>query len=274
MNDEKRDRRGEPPEFWKRRRRVFETKLPTAHKLYLLAMVDYCGDDGEGFPSNAQMAEDLSMSDRQVRSIAGDLIGVGAINRFQGLKPTLNIEIRWDVITPTLFIPGKGQNSQRGRKYTSTPNRAEEHFHPPGSTLPPSPEEHFHPGRKYTSTGTQREHKGNASKNTKGDSEGSKPGKFDPRKVALPLTLNTPAFRESWVEWCDARAEMRKPLSRRAVDKQLKLLARFTESEAIAAIDSSIASTHQGLFPKKLARNGQSGPFTHGATAQLLRGAS
>jgi hypothetical protein len=73
-------------------------------------------------------------------------------------------------------------------------------------------------------------------------------------EAALPKSLATEQFNLKWQEWLAYRKEKRKPVSKRAAEKQLATLESHGEAVAIAAIDQAIASDWQGLFPEKLRR--------------------
>lgn len=71
--------------------------------------------------------------------------------------------------------------------------------------------------------------------------------------VAIPDELNTTEFRRKWEEWCLYRKEKRKKVSPRAAKQQLKELSEHGVAVAVRAIEVSIASDWQGLFPDKIA---------------------
>ena len=74
---------------------------------------------------------------------------------------------------------------------------------------------------------------------------------FDPSLVPIPERLRVPAFLDAWRDWIAARREKRRPLTKRAVDEQLKQLAEVGSDAAVKAIRKSIANDWQGLFPKQ-----------------------
>ena len=71
-----------------------------------------------------------------------------------------------------------------------------------------------------------------------------------PEEVEIPSSLDTPQFRQSWVEWCAYRAKKGKRVSEYAASRQLTKLARAGPAAAAWAIEQSIASDYQGLFPE------------------------
>ena len=55
----------------------------------------------------------------------------------------------------------------------------------------------------------------------------------------------------AWVEWVEFRKGKRKPISKAAATKQLKILEAFSFEDQQAIIDQSITNDYQGLFPLK-----------------------
>ena len=73
---------------------------------------------------------------------------------------------------------------------------------------------------------------------------------FDPALAPIPVELATPEFRDVWRDWISARRERGKPLTKRAVDEQLKQFAAVGPDAAVKAIRKSIANDWQGVFPE------------------------
>lgn len=68
--------------------------------------------------------------------------------------------------------------------------------------------------------------------------------------AAIPSRLQVPKFMDAWKEWLAFRAK-RKSMSYEAATKQLATLAEYGVDVAVKAINASIASDWQGLFPDK-----------------------
>jgi hypothetical protein len=79
--------------------------------------------------------------------------------------------------------------------------------------------------------------------------------KFDASKVVLPI--QSEAFREAWLLWCQHRTEIKKPLKPTSCDQQLKQLADWGEARAIAAIRYTVAKGWQGIQEPDAKRNGK-----------------
>lgn len=74
----------------------------------------------------------------------------------------------------------------------------------------------------------------------------------------LPDHLQTPAFREKWKEWENyRRTVVRKTISPAAFRKMKTLLEKLDQTEAIEAINTSIANDWRGLFPTKNTSQGK-----------------
>ena len=69
------------------------------------------------------------------------------------------------------------------------------------------------------------------------------------KDVVFPENLNTEKFIQVWAEWTRYRIASRHKLTPITIEKQLELLAKFSETEAIIAINKSIQNGWQGLFP-------------------------
>ena len=79
-------------------------------------------------------------------------------------------------------------------------------------------------------------------------------------ETLLPPELGE-SFRETWLEWCQYRREIRKPVTETAANRQLKKLAAWGPDQAAASIDQSISNTWTGLFePKDNGKPGRTEP--------------
>jgi len=90
-----------------------------------------------------------------------------------------------------------------------------------------------------------------------------KPKKFDPLEV-VPEAINVKA----WREWAEFRKEKRKPISKAAAPKQLKLLAKYPYEVQQDIVNSSIQNDYQGLFEPKGMANAQQNRYAKNSHAQ------
>ena len=77
--------------------------------------------------------------------------------------------------------------------------------------------------------------------------EGDSGKGFDPLKVLIPDSLESPAFRNAWSSWVRHRKEIRKPLKETMTAGQLKEMVAMGSQRAIAAIEFTISKGWQGL---------------------------
>lgn len=80
--------------------------------------------------------------------------------------------------------------------------------------------------------------------------------RFDPLAIALPESINTPAFREAWANWCKHRMEIKRPLTKTATDGQIAKFAAMGHDRALAAVQHSTANGWQGVFEPREDRSG------------------
>lgn len=86
--------------------------------------------------------------------------------------------------------------------------------------------------------------------------EGCKKGeKKNISNKEIQYAFDLPEFKIVFDEWIQFRHQKKKPLTALAIKKQNELLQRFTVTEAIEMINSSIIGDYQGLFPLKNKKN-------------------
>ena len=84
----------------------------------------------------------------------------------------------------------------------------------------------------------------------------AKTPKFDPLSIKVPPPLRTDRFRGAWRDWCQHRREIKKPLTPTATTQQIRRLAEWGESRAVAAINHTVAMGWTGLREPDVPRNG------------------
>lgn len=107
------------------------------------------------------------------------------------------------------------------------------------------------PPNRGTPTGTRTgtyKNKGKRKEENKGD------------PPEIPENLNTSEFRSLWEAWVSYRKESKKPLTPSTVKAQLSKLSKVGPEAAKAAIEASICSGWQGLFPEKFSVTPQPKP--------------
>ncbi len=82
--------------------------------------------------------------------------------------------------------------------------------------------------------------------------------RFAAASMLLPQSLDTPAFREAWQQWCSHRSKKRQGLKEHTAKLQLDELAAMGLDRAVAAIMFSIRQGYTGIFEEKKSGPGQS----------------
>lgn len=83
----------------------------------------------------------------------------------------------------------------------------------------------------------------------------------------LPVTLDTPEFRETWAKWVQHRKEINKKLTPTAVGQQWKHLAELGLQKATDAILHSISQGYTGIYEDN--KKGKSNGSTTGNTRKV-----
>lgn len=81
-----------------------------------------------------------------------------------------------------------------------------------------------------------------------------KPPKEEP--IQIPPALDTPEFRQAWLNWQQHLREKKKPPTPTAQRQQLRKLAALGQERAIAALEHSTAANYQGVFEPTPTGNG------------------
>lgn len=76
---------------------------------------------------------------------------------------------------------------------------------------------------------------------------------------AIPESLDTPAFRQCWKDFIDHRKSIRKPLSPKAAELNLKKCLDMGHDAALVAIEQTIANGWTGIFEPKNTTPGVNG---------------
>jgi hypothetical protein len=79
-----------------------------------------------------------------------------------------------------------------------------------------------------------------------------------PKKVTqikVDHAFQSDEFRDAWQAWQTHRREIKKPMTETSAGMLMKKLGKMGESNAIAAIEQSIASGWQGVFEPKTSNN-------------------
>lgn len=80
---------------------------------------------------------------------------------------------------------------------------------------------------------------------------GKSPSNFDASKQPLPPSIDTPAMREAWNDWCEDKRSRGKKITEGACKRQFRQLVRWGPAKGVIAIENAIASGWSGLFEPK-----------------------
>lgn len=97
--------------------------------------------------------------------------------------------------------------------------------------------------------------------NTNNNDNNADNGNNDKQKPSPPAAMpEIPNHLKAvWPEWVATRKEMRKPLTPRAVELQLKNLAKKDNATAIKIVEYSIMNNYQGLIFDRVDKPGRAG---------------
>ncbi|GAB3688549.1 hypothetical protein GCM10027592_03640 [Spirosoma flavus] len=88
-------------------------------------------------------------------------------------------------------------------------------------------------------------------KTNKTTSPPQSPQRVEVNQLLSSFRYKSEAFITAWQDWEKFRRELKKPITPTTVAQQLKVLAQYSEIEAIAMIEQSICQGWQGLFELK-----------------------
>lgn len=80
---------------------------------------------------------------------------------------------------------------------------------------------------------------------------GKPSSKFDASKQSLPPSIDTPAMREAWSDWCEDKSSRGKKITEGACKRQFRQLAQWGPAKGVIAIENAIANGWSGLFEPK-----------------------
>ena len=195
------------------------------NRLVLLALADFCDDDGVCYPGVPRLAKKCKISERSVQrafihlSKLGELI----IERKAGIAVNGGSTNRFTVkLNGGDKLTGRGGDNNGSKVVTILTQ---------GGDTAMSPEPSVEPSVQPS-----------------GASE-----------VEFPPVLNNPAFIAAWQLWQDFRKQAKiKAYVPIGAKVQLNRLAKLGSSAAIAAIENSVANGYAGIFEPK--QNGASRP--------------
>lgn len=200
--------------------------------LMLLALADYSDDDGNSYPAVSTLAAKCRMKPRNANYILANLQASGEleVRANEGPKGTNRYRIVLERLQWLQSVAGGGVQHVAGVQgvaglQCSAPTPAMQCAKP------------LQPIADKPSLNRQESSKDARKRATA----------FDATSIALPDWLP----RETWVSWVQDRLDRRKPITKRAADKQLRSLGKYREQghDPEDVISHSIENGYQGLYP-------------------------
>lgn len=230
--------------FFDRWRLIKDSELPSDAKATLLAVLFYLQADEKCWPKAATLASDLSVSERTLRHRIKGLVEAGIVTK-DGRFYSINF-VR---LSPETDNPlPLGDKINRQPIATSDSPDLTTHCRANGNPLPKARQ----PIATYSYTNNERnnERTRDATETPrKTNSPKTKPARFDPLKVELPESIDTPEIRAAWGDWVATRRESRKPLTPTSARLAIDKLTRAGPAAALEALQASAANGWQGVFP-------------------------
>ena len=209
---------------WQATKAVWENTKQTGYgKLLMLAIAEFADANGRCWPSIETLAERVDVKPRSVKRLIAQAEEDGelSVDRNSGRGNTNEYTIPYVLKGDTA---GTINDSIKG----DTPAQK-------GDT--PVTQNHQEPSNNH-----QEPPKAPAKEKRQ-----KKEIEFD-----IPEKLNTPEFIKVFTQdWPEARQEQRKKLTQRAVNLQLKELARYSPQIAAAMVKQSIMNQWTGIYPLK-----------------------
>ncbi len=241
---------------WQATKAVWEHSKQTGYgKLLMLALAEFADADGRCWPAIETLANRIDVKPRSVKRLIAQAEADGelTIERNAGRGNTneyvINCVQKGD--TPVTF-----NETEKG----DTPAQKGDTTVIKGDT----------PAQKGDTPVTQNHQEPSRTIKEPPKAHAQKKRQKKEIEFNIPEKLNTPEFvRVFTQEWPAARQEQRKKLTQRAVDMQLRELAKYNPAMATAMVKQSIMNQWTGIFPLKdnslLSQNGRQSNGTHHA---------
>jgi hypothetical protein len=231
-----------------RARAIQGSSLTMGQKFLALLLNQFCGENGECWPSHQTLARAMSCSDRAVRKWQGELESRGVVRLVQGGgRGSAN---RYSLDLSRLPENPEPRSAFVRQEPTGNPEPRSV-FSSDVPTLNPEPRS-AKPGTSFQKT---RNHV--PPNRIKKDQE----NKEARAGVSIPDSLaSSSEFLAAWKDWLAYRRERKKTLAPQTQAKQLAKLATWGALKAVHSIERSIEQGWQGLFDPEEQRGSAGGP--------------
>lgn len=222
---------------------IREAKLKTGEKLLLMVLADYCGDDGIAFCGQDRLAADVGVKPRQLRNLVTSLRPVVQAEK-RGRGQTNVYRINWQALE-SIQDDRQCDATQKGRDRQPIAEQATNDRQPiayeTGNPLPTRPAMRCRKDRQLIAAKHKGEHKPQHKEGTQ------RPGGFE---IEFPENLDTPEARQALDDWLHHKRQLRKPYkSAKSVEMLLRQWGDNSPAAFVAAVEHSIASNYQGVYP-------------------------
>ncbi len=216
--------------------------------LLLLAMADFCTEQGVCWPSQETLAKRVRCSARWIHTLVKRLIkssDISVVEKGGGRGRSAQYQLNPSYVNPELKS-SIVEDSLNNKSSNSVPKKVElSDVNPELSNIKV---EHCVPGNHHRTV---------------------KEPSVEPSST-LPLPFNSPDFAEAWEQWENHRREIRKKLTPTAIKSQFALCLKIGKADAIEMLQNSVRNGWTGLFEPK-ANSGSSEPQGDGIYRPVQR---
>ena len=231
-----------------RARAIQGSSLAMGPKFLALLLNQFCGENGECWPSHQTLARAMSCSDRAVRKWQGELERRGVVRMVQG--------------------GGRGAANRYSLDLSRLPENPEPRsaFLRQESALNPEPRSAFSSDVQTLNPEPRSAKPGTSFQKTRNHVPPNRKEKTKEKKearagVPIPDSLaSSSEFLAAWKDWLAYRRERKKTLAPQTQAKQLAKLATWGALKAVHSIERSIEQGWQGLFDPEEQRGSAGGP--------------
>ena len=224
--------------FWQRLDIIQQSRLSPRHRMLLVALWRFQGDDDRAFPKQPALAKAVGVSVRQLQRMLSELEGIVTVERSQ---TRTHYTVDWQAVE----AGAEAQKLPRCDTRVATEIR-----HPCRNGYDTRVASDTTPVSHLSYIGNQGE--------TNPKPQGQRRTAAG-ASVSIPEGLDSEDFQEAWSDWLAYRRERRLSVKPMTLERQLKKLAEIGPEAAAACIDQSITNGWAGLFPERQQTNGSNG---------------
>lgn len=214
--------------FWQRLDIIQQSQLGPRHRMLLVALWRFLGNDGQAFPKQPALARAVGVSVRQLQRMLAELRDIVTVERTDNRT---RYTVDWPAVEAGAVACKLPRCDTRVAPAPRRPCRTADDTRDTPDRTPVSP-----PSFKEAQP-----------KNNQKPAPPRQPAAG--LETAIPAGLNSADFRAAWAEWLAYRRERRLGVQPMTINRQLRKLAAIGPEAAAACIETSITNGWQGLFP-------------------------